>query len=739
MKLRGRTILIVGILLFCFMLASLLMMSDALQNSQRFDEYYSALLVFNAAGLLILVVLIGINLKNLIEQFRKKTPGIRMTIRMVTMFCVLAVTPVLIVYYFSLDFLHRGIDNWFDLRIENALDDSLELSRLALEVRMKEILKQAKQIADGLSEISNPAVPFEIDDYRVRSGAEELDVMTRQGGIIASSAGDTASLVPHRPDETILFQVQQGNNYIGLDSVGQDGLSIRAVVNVPQMGVETEPRIIQVLYPFSQKVNELAGHVQSAYVKYKELSFLREQLKFSFVLVLTMVLLFAIFSAVWAAFYSAIRLASPIRDLAEGTRAVADGDYGTRLPVPSNDELGFLVASFNEMTRKIAQARDAVRQSQYEAEAQRAYLEAVLSRLSSGVLVVDEAQKLRTANISSGQVLGIDPRQVLGKTLSEIQLSFPYLEQLIQAVRAHMRQRSNDWREQITLFGTGGRQILMCTGTSLPLPQDASIHMHVVLFDDITALIQGQKNAAWSEMARRLAHEIKNPLTPIRLAAERLRHKYLHNLDAKQAETLDRLTNTIIQQVETMKHMVNTFSDYARVPTVSPELVDLNQLLLEVLDLYSNLDTNAEIHLALADSLPRTKVDPGRIRQVFNNILNNAFDASISKGKTVLSISTSHVTDTGVDFIEIRIRDSGPGVSGDIIPTIFEPYVTTKQKGTGLGLAIVKKIVDEHNGLVWLENNRDGPGACAVIRLPVTEAAGIHDTDAVNNRRDAAV
>ncbi len=736
MNLRGRTILIAGILLFCFMLASLLMMSDALQNSQRFDEYYSSLLIFNAGGLLVLVVLIGINLKNLIAQYRRRAPGIRMTLRMVTMFCLLAVTPVLIVYYFSLDFLHRGIDNWFDMRVEKALDDSLQLSRLALETRMKEILKQAKNIAEGMADISNPAVPFEIDDFRQRSGAQELDVMTRQGNIIASSASDTSSLVPHRPDETILFQVQQGNSYIGLDSEGQDGLSIRAVVNVPQMGVETEPRIIQVLYPFSQKINALAGNVQTAYVKYKELSFLRRQLKFSFVLVLTLVLLFTIFSAVWAAFYSAIRLASPIRDLAEGTQAVAAGNYGTKLRVPSNDELGFLVASFNEMTRRIAQARDAVRQSQQEAEAQRAYLEAVLTRLSSGVLVLDQNQRLRTANISSGRILGIDVGLALGKTVSEIQLTYPYLEQLLQSIKTHMRQRSDDWREQITLFGTGGRQILMCTGTTLALPQDTATHMHVVLFDDITALIQGQKNAAWSEMARRLAHEIKNPLTPIRLAAERLRHKYLHNPSAEQSDTLDKLTNTIIQQVETMQHMVNTFSDYARVPAMSPQLVDLNQLLLEVLDLYSNLDSNAEIQLHLADSLPRIKVDRGRIRQVFNNILNNAFDANISKGKAVLSISTEHIADKGVDFIEIRIRDSGPGVSEDIIPTIFEPYVTTKQKGTGLGLAIVKKIVDEHNGLVWLENNRDGPGVCAVIRLPVTDTEGMHDLGMTGNKRD---
>jgi len=258
----------------------------------------------------------------------------------------------------------------------------------------------------------------------------------------------------------------------------------------------------------------------------------------------------------------------------------------------------------------------------------------------------------------------------------------------------------------------------------------------VIVFDDVTALIQGQKNAAWSEMARRLAHEIKNPLTPIQLAAERLRQKYLRTLEPQQAETLDRLTNTIIQQVETMKEMVNTFSEYARPPAMSPEYADVNELLQEVLDLYFALDPNAEIRIELSKPLPRTIVDPGRIRQVFNNLLSNAFEAGSGLNRIKLTVSTSHVSESGLEFIEIRIRDSGHGISEDIISNIFEPYVTTKQRGTGLGLAIVKKIVDEHSGLVWMENNRNGPGACAVIRLPVV-GAGAEEIHPAGRARDA--
>ncbi len=421
---------------------------------------------------------------------------------------------------------------------------------------------------------------------------------------------------------------------------------------------------------------------------------------------------------VWAAFYSARRLAAPIRDLAKGTRSVAQGDYSTQLPIPSNDELGFLVASFNAMTRRIATARDDVKRSQQQVETQRTYLETVLGQLSSGVLVIDSQAQVRTANISSGQILGFDIRVMIGENLDKLRSKYQYLEQFLNTIESQLRQATSDWREQVTLFGTSGRQILMCSGTSLSLSNEKD-NVHVIVFDDITALIQGQRDAAWSEMARRLAHEIKNPLTPIQLAAERIRLKYLNTLSPEQTDTLDRLTNTIVQQVETMKDMVNAFAEYARAPISSLEYIDLNLLLQEVIDLYSNLDVNAEIHTHLASNLPKISADPGQLRQVFNNILNNAFDASINQDQTILNISTRFTSDTGVDFIEVRIEDSGACLSEDIIDTIFEPYVTTKIKGTGLGLAIAKKIVEEHGGLVLIENNQNGTGACAIIRLPI--------------------
>jgi len=733
----GRVILVLGVVLFLLMLTSLLMMSDALQNPDRFGEYLTSLMLFSAIGLLVMIVLIIINLKNLIFQLKQKAPGARMTFRTVTMFALLSVTPVLILYSFSLDFLYRGIDSWFDLGVESAMDDSMELSRISLNDRMREILKQTEGIALELSRLPTSTVSFEIDAYRLRAGANELTLMTRQGNFIASSIGASSNLLPYRPNDTILFQVQQGSSYIGLNAVDDSGLSIQAVVNITENNVNREPRILQALYPVTPRINSLATNIQAAYSKYQELSYLRNQLKLGFISILTMVLLFSIFSALWAAFYSANRLAEPIRDLAEGTRSVAEGDYSKQLPVPGNDELGFLVASFNDMTRKISSARDQAKTSQMQAETQQAYLEAVLRRLSSGVLVIDQDDKLRTVNISSSQILGIEITEMTGKSLDEIFNHYSYLEPLIKTMKFHHANNQDEWREQVTLFGTSGRQILMCSGTSLLLAGSSeTTRVHVMVFDDVTALIQGQKNAAWSEMARRLAHEIKNPLTPIQLAAERLRRKYLASMDPGQSEALDRLTNTIIQQVDTMKDMVNTFAEYAYTPKISQKYLDLNKLIQEVVDLYNTLNAeNRTVEMELADDLPLIKADPGRLRRVFNNLLNNAFDAMPRDMHTVLNIKTDYVSNHGLDYIEIRIRDSGTGIAGDIIDKIFEPYFTSKPKGTGLGLAIVKKIIEEHGGIVWLENNDNSPGACAIIRLPV--ASAIQDNINQINQRDA--
>ena len=718
MKKGEKLITFIGLCLFIFMLSSLLMMSKSLQNSELFDRFYLGLLLFNALGLISLSILIILNLKRLIRQLKNRVIGSRMTIRIVILFSLLSVTPVLIVYYFSLDFLHRGIDSWFDLRIEQALDDSLELSRLALDVRMRELLNTTEKIAEELSDTNDVELPSHIDQIRDRINADELTLLTRKGAIVVSSSEDTRSLVPNTPEETILLQLIQNNSYIGIDLIENKGLVIRAVVNVPMIGIGSTEKIIQALFPMSERMNQLSANVQTSFIEYKELSYLREQLKFSFIIILTLVLLFSVFSAVWAAFYSARTLAAPIKDLAQGTRAIAKGNYNTKLPVPSNDELGFLVASFNDMTDKISQARDTAKNSQKESESQQIYLETILSRLSSGVIVFNKDGKIEKSNISAAQILQIEVTILNQKNIDDLINNFSQLKSFFECISNNINEKTNDWREQIILSKKTGNQILLINGTVLTSSDNSKIK-HIVVFDEITALIQGQRDAAWSEVARRLAHEIKNPLTPIQLAAERLRSKYLSSLDTNNVEMLDRMTNTIIQQVETMKDMVNDFSDYARPAEFKEEEIEIINLLQEGVDLFSNMNYGNKIEMDIKTNLPKIHGDEKKLRRVLNNVLANAVDANSIGDHNLLKISAKTVNIEDNEIIEIRVIDSGPGIDPLVENNLLEPYITTKEKGTGLGLAIVKKIIDEHSGTFWLENNKEEDGACAVIRLPV--------------------
>ena len=368
--------------------------------------------------------------------------------------------------------------------------------------------------------------------------------------MIASSSIDTKSLIPVTPDKNILLQLSQGSSYIGLDVIKNTNLLIRVVANLSTKNIDKEARLVQTLFPISERMNQLTESVQSSYIEYKELSYLREQLKVSFIIILTLVLLFSMFSAVWAAFYSARKLSEPVKNLAEGTRLIAEGDYSTRLPVPGNDELGFLVSSFNDMTDKISQARDSVKRSQLETESQRNFLETILSRLSSGVIVLNQDGSLEKYNISANQILNIDFDIFEKKNIQILIKELPSLIDFFECISSNIQEQLDEWHEQITLSNKTGNLTLMINGAML-VGSDGKTSGYVIVFDEITALIRGQRDAAWSEMAQHLAHEIKNPLTPIQLAAERLRHKYLSSMNAEDAEMLDRMTNTIIQQVDT--------------------------------------------------------------------------------------------------------------------------------------------------------------------------------------------
>lgn len=708
------------IALTLLMLVSLKLMSDATENSASFGQLYSWLLLVNILGLVLLVVLITVNLYRLLRQLRHHVAGSRLTARMVVMFIILAGTPVLMVYYFSLQFLHRGIESWFDVKVESALTDALELSRTALGMRMTELRRETDEMATQIRGLPNEAVALQLNDLRELGGATEMTVLSSKGHIIAASTGDTTTILPNRPSDTVLLQVRRSGSYIGLDPGSDPGLRIRVVVTVPEVDPKGDSRILQALFPVTKRMNELADSVQTAFTQYRELAYLRTPLKKTFTLTLSLVLLLSLLSAVWAAFFSARRLAAPIRDLAEGTRAVAAGDYETQLPRSGSDEMAFLVQSFNDMTRRIARARDEAKRSQQELEEQHNYLEAVLARLSSGVFTFDHEHRLYTSNNAASQILGVDLSGQRGQRPEEIGRKYPNLGTLTDTFQRHLGSTATDWREEISLFGPGGRQVLMCRGTSLSATGYGRPG-HVIVFDDVTALIQAQKNAAWSEVARRLAHEIKNPLTPIQLSAERLRHKYLPKMQNRDKEILDRLTHTIVQQVESMKEMVNAFSSYARTPQIQPQLLAANKLVKEVVEMYRFNAKDRRIESRLDPNLPSMEADPGRLRQVLHNLLKNAVEAAPGKETLQVVVTSQCVQSHGCGYIDISVEDNGSGFPPEILEQAFEPYVTTKTKGTGLGLAIVKKIVEEHAGMVSAENKPEG-GALVRLRFPAASA-----------------
>jgi nitrogen fixation/metabolism regulation signal transduction histidine kinase len=702
--------------LFVLLLTSLYLMSDATHNAALFGQLYSLLLGINLLAIVLFVGLIAKSLWRLVQQYRQQMAGSRLTARLVIMFVILSVTPVSVVYYFSLDFLQRGIDSWFDVRVENALNDALELSKTSLGIRMSKLLEEGEKMAAALRETSNDVAALTLNDLRRGSDASELTLFNLNGRIIAASSVEAEKFLPVQLDTSTQILLRQGKTDVGLVPLKDTGLSIRVAVPVPSTDPLKETRVLQALYSVPGQINTLADSVQSAFGKYRELAYLRIPLKYSFILTLSLVLLLSIMMAIWAAFFAARRMVAPISDLVEGTRAVAAGDYEKRLPLPGHDELGFLVRSFNEMTHRIALARNEASNSQRQAEAQHAYLETVLTNLSSGVMTLDTEHCLHTSNPSASQILGIDLSLYHGQPLEQLISDRPVLRALVEPVYEHLEQGETNWQEEITLFSRGGRQVLMCRGTLLPDSSEMPGGT-LIVFDDITTLIQAQRNAAWGEVARRLAHEIKNPLTPIQLSAERLRHKYLNKMDPDDAGVLDRATHTIVQQVETLKEMVKAFSEYARMPTLQREDVDLNAIIREVLELYQGGENAVRFSLQLDKSTPHIEADVGRMRQLLHNLIKNALEAMDYETGELL-ISTRCVEEHACRYVELKFQDTGPGFPEELIGQLFEPYVTNKTRGSGLGLAIVKKIVEEHGGMLEAENV-EGTGACVVIRLPV--------------------
>jgi len=710
---KRRFDVIAAVMLVVLLLASLHLISAAVQRSEGLGQWFMPLLLFTLVGLVLLFALVSRNLWQLLRDYRRRVAGSRLSARLSVLFLVLALLPVSVVYFYSTRFLSSGIDSWFDLQVDSAMEDALALSKVSLDLHKRQRMKLTESLLATVEDTSQTAIALSVDDMRKTSGAEEVALFTLQGRLLSLSHANPDVLVPTPADSGMVQQVVSGENYVGMAADPDGRLMVRCLVlDRQQRGV-----VVQALYTVPESLSELSRSVQEAYETYRTRAYMRSQIKFSFVLSLALVLMLGLFGAAWGAVYSARRLVQPITDIAEGTRAVAEGDYDKQLPLPKvEDELGFLVSSFNAMTRRVGRARNALEESRRKLQTQHNYLETVLGGLSTGVMALDAEDRIQTANRAADQILGLPVHELEGKDLRVLGMRNDALRPFVECVTDRIEKGVREGRAEITLYRGSGRQVLLCRHSLLDIGRGAAAG-YVLVFDDVTELVRAQRDAAWGEVARRLAHEIRNPLTPIQLSAERLRHKFLTKMPEKDGRILDRATDTIVQQVEAMKAMVNDFSDYAKPRKLQLEELQVDEFLSEVIALYEGGTQRVELQAAAPGLL--IKADPVRLRQVVHNLLKNALEATGERGRILVSSGVGQ--EEGNDFVKIAVSDNGPGFDPELITQVFEPYVTDKTKGTGLGLAIVRRIVTEHGGVVHAENRAAGGGR-VVLRLPALTA-----------------
>jgi len=703
------------LLILCggFSAVALFLLATASANTELFAEHYSLLLLLNGGIALVLAALVGYQLLTLRRRLKAGVFGARLTLRLVLLFALMAVLPGALIYGVSVQFLAKSIESWFEVRVDKALEGGLNISRNALDTMLKDLTVKADAMALQLS-VRPPAEHLSVlNMLREQSGVQEATLFSSRGKVIAYSGNERMGLIPELPGAAALRQIRLQQTYSAVEAVPNRGLILRALAPVSVLSLAEEARVLQLLQVVPKQLAQDAETVQAGYRDYQELTLSRLGLKRLYGITLTLTLLLALLSSLALAFLLSDRLSAPLGVLVESTRAVAQGDFSRRAAVASSDELGMLTQSFNSMTLQLADARALVERNQAQLVHAKAYLESILANLSAGVLAFDGNLRLRSANPSARQILETDFTALLSRNLDEWGRHDAALEGLARAIRAGFgRADTAEWEEQIEREVKGGTQVLLLRGTHLPQSAESG---SVVVFDDITHLLQAQRDAAWAEVARRLAHEIKNPLTPIQLSAERLQHKLAPKLADADAEMLGRSTQTIVNQVTALKRMVDAFSQYARTPEPAMQELDLNKLAREVLTLYESLGSS--IRLDLAPRLPPVIGDATQLRQVIHNLLQNAQDGLVDTAKPSIVI----VSEAVGGAVRFSVTDNGSGFPEHLMKRVFEPYVTTKPRGTGLGLVIVKKIIEEHGGEIAISNVAPH-GARVTISLPVAAA-----------------
>ena len=698
--------------------ASLLFLLSKASSSSEFisGSSYTVVLILSGIFILSLIAIIANQIKKLFRNIKKDVMGSRLSMRLVISFTLMAVIPGLIVYLVSVNFLTRSIESWFNVKVESALDGGLKLGQKALDIMLTDLELKAGRMALTLSSMPTTSQYAALSDLREKTGVQDATIISDQGKIIAVSSNDAESFLPALP--TLIQLKQAENNIYGkIEPIKNKGLYLRVLAPINGATISNERLILQILQPVPDSLTTLAESVQDVFQDYQKLSYSRDSLKVIFSITLTLVLMLAILTAVAIGFLLSRKLSEPLALLAEGTKKIAKGNFKTMLPEKGKDELGVLVRSFNSMTRQLDQATQTSENNQIRLESARSYLETVLAHLSSGVIVINDDMEIKSFNIAASKILQVDLSKNTNQLITSISNKNKLLNNFVVSIQEEIKVASSKKQfeiiKQFEIKYEKNNQVLSLQIT--PLPQN-KVKNYVLMIDDITMMIQAQRDAAWSEVARRLAHEIKNPLTPIQLSAERIKHKLGSKLNKEDTDILDKAVSTIVNQVDAMKTMVNEFSEYARAPKLNLELTDINETIKEISHLFEN--SGIKITTTLLKGLPKIKVDINMMRQVLINLIQNAQDAMVNHTKKPsIKINTNKYK----NYLILSIEDNGPGFSADILKKAFEPYVTSKSHGTGLGLAIVKKIIEEHEGTIAVENIKNG-GAYINIQLPISKS-----------------
>ncbi|MDC8787242.1 sensor histidine kinase [Roseateles koreensis] len=710
----------VAVMGVCGVLAFLL--SIGATSQRGFLERHSVWLFWvNAlvAGLLALVI--GTAVVRLLLRVRSGKFGSRLLIKLAGIFALVGVVPGLLIYGVSYQFVNRSIDSWFDVRLATALDAGLNLGRGTLDDMVSDLAKKVRESAEHLAEGDTTLPqPLALDRLREQLGLRTVALVGGKGQILLSAGGDAGVLSPERPTETLLRQARNGRPVSQLEGLEDEALAlqgqaqIRALVLLPnadlRLGVSSgNERYLMMVRRIPSNVLRNALAVQTASSEYQQRALERDGLRRMYLGTLTLALVLAVFAALLLAMTLGNQLARPLLLLAEGVRQVAQGDLSRKPVMRSRDELSGLTRSFADMTEQLSDARALVERSVAQVENARTHLQTILDNLTAGVIVFDAQQRIDTVNPGATRILRLPLSAYQGRRLDEV----PQLQAFAQAVWQRFEQykpdageRGDHWQDAFELQIEAGQDVLTLLVRGAPLPHDSRL----MVFDDISEVVSAQRSAAWSEVARRLAHEIKNPLTPIQLSAERLQHKLESKLEGADQAMLVRSVATIVNQVQSMKQLVNEFRDYARLPSANLSPLDLNALVSEVLTLYAPAQEAGRLRAELAPTPAQIKGDASQLRQVIHNLVQNALDAVQDRPDGQVLVRTQQgYTETGEPrVLRLLISDNGAGFAEKVLKRAFEPYVTTKTKGTGLGLAVVKKIADEHGARVRLTNLHSG-------------------------------